>query len=629
MKPLVDIGPNGERSIPIAAIERWLERRGWSWLMLERGEIPHPATGLPVTTDDIQFSLCQEDPVLFAEMMLTETPENGGGPWRPWAFQRASLRYRGDKVHEDGAEVGKTREIVVECLWADSMHVGGGLTAGAEDGNLDEIWDSIQFQVANSPFLRAMLDAKASKVKPYRKLVWRNGNVRRFRPAGHDGRAFRSIHVGGYANHFDEAAVPDDQVVFSEFFRALLPTGEAHLYSVPNGRRSSPYYQLCERALPFTSLPPQHRRGLPRDGARRFVKFQWPQTIKPEPWWGPVREAQAIERYGGRDTPGYVRNVLGMWGDPSDTVFPWRVFSPCVTFVDAYVVAKIQFDGNTKTYYVEAHQLNKGYQVRQGSDAFGEGDEDEDRTELGPLVRIYRQDFTKGNLDLTNLLRRLFSEAAGKLGPHRVAGADIGQSNDPTEIGVSELIGEQSRWSLRLQLKGLGYGEQAEVFHAMDEIVAPDFGWGLDATGVGRAVEHHILDRPGGHNFQDRLTGYVFNSKTEVTDPSTDEPLIDLATGRPGKISLKELATQTLEAALQAGRIVVPWDPDYLRDFPSHTATQLRNGERTFSGKNDHVIDEKRVEALRVLEVDGGVSAPILCHVPANAGRDQTLMRDY
>ena len=80
--------------------------------------------------------MCQGDRVLFAEMLLTETPENGGGPFRPFGFQRSSLRYRGDKVHEDGA--GIAHEIAQEEEGDERGRNADGQSARHRVGQCDE-----------------------------------------------------------------------------------------------------------------------------------------------------------------------------------------------------------------------------------------------------------------------------------------------------------------------------------------------------------------------------------------------------------------------------------------------------------------------------------------------------------
>src|SRR5690606_41561870 len=59
-----------------------------------------------------------------------------------------------------------------------------------------------------------------------------------YRPGGHDGEAFRGVHVNAFG-FFDEAAKVKNAVIFSEFWRALKPGCRSRVYSVPDGDRST------------------------------------------------------------------------------------------------------------------------------------------------------------------------------------------------------------------------------------------------------------------------------------------------------------------------------------------------------------------------------------------------------
>ena len=611
--------PRAALVVPIAAIAAYLAAHGWTWHDVERKRTP-------LTIEEIQTEILREDPVVWAEAMLVNKPEQGGGLWRLFDYQKPSMRFRGDVVHKDAAGVGKTREIVALLLWGSTMHAGGSLVAGAEDGNLDEMWDEIQWQIASNPWLRAQVDEAMTKVKPYKKLGFKNGNIARFRPAGHDGRAFRAIHVNRFG-FFDEGAVPDEEVVFSEFFRALELGCEARLYSVPDGRTGTPFFRRGHTAIPFAALTPERAAAMRSStGERRFVKFNWAKTMMPEPFWSAARDAEFIERFGGRDAPGYLRNVLGLDGDPENTVFPWASFSPAIRFVPEYRVAKFLVIPDTGRIMVEAHELNPGYELRSRA----QEDASEDSSGPGQLREVYRNEFDAHNFDIAAVLRRIFGTP--QPGLHRVGGADVGRSSDePSEIGISELRGRGARWTARVQLKRMSYDLQAAALRALDEIFNPDHGWGLDATGVGKVLEDSLRGGKEGLRWEDRLTGFVFNSKTVARNPESGDELIDPATGNPRRVTYKELATQLLEVAMQRGQFECPWDPDYQRDFPAHTATTDKQGERGFSPNHDHVIDEKRVEVLRAFELEHGNLArvPLEFAVPRNSARDQTISQAY
>lgn len=597
---------------------RWCAQQGVTLAAVIAGEvtIAGPNGRETLGAELLSRLVMRDDPVAYCEVMLRNRPEQGGGAWRLFEYQKPSMRYRGHVVHEDGAGVGKTREIEGLTLWFGHVHGRGSLIGGALDVNLEQIWQEIEFQREANPLLAsAIVD---TRLKPYRDLVWRGQVTSRFRPCGHDGRAFRGEHIHGLLA-FDEAAKPDNEDVFTEFFSRRMPGAEIRLYSVPDGRLGSPFARICQRATPY-------REGLElaqRGSEIRWVKFNWPRTLMPPPHWTKAIELEELERYGGRDTPGYVRNVLGMWGDPEDSIFPWGRFSPCLELVDAYRVVKILDDTATGQIYVEAHRLNPSYQVRQGSEALS------DVEEHGPgaLLEVYRDSFERHNFSLEPVLRRLFQPLPN--GAHATAGCDVGQSNDPSEIHVNEERGGKSYLTARLQIKGMSYDQQAEAIAIMDRIFRPNFGWGMDSGGVGKALEDALRGTTANGHFRnqpDRLQGFVFNVKCDARNPETGEPLTS-PDGTVRRVSYKQLGTELLVSEFSRGRIGMPWDSDLIRDFSSHTAHQLRSGELSYSTVNDHTVDAQRVRALRRYELDFGqlTSPPLTFALPPGSARDTTL----
>ena len=183
-------------------IDALLRRNRWSWQALERGDLK--LGDEPLDINRLQWWLVNADPVLWVETNLVNKPEDGGGLWQLFPYQKPSLRHRGHTVHQDGAEVGKSREIVGLLLWGClAVEKGSVLVGSALDGDLDEIWEEVEWQLTANPYLGDALRHRTTK--PYRRITWRNGLRVLFRPAGHDGRAYRGIHVRGWLLH-DEAA---------------------------------------------------------------------------------------------------------------------------------------------------------------------------------------------------------------------------------------------------------------------------------------------------------------------------------------------------------------------------------------------------------------------------------------
>lgn len=599
--------------VDVARIERFLARKGWTWRAMEQGRTPLSLT-------EIQLLIICSDPVLWAEQFLIERHAPGRQRWKLYPHQARSLRYLGSTIHECGAEVGKTREIVVRALWRAITGKGDQLITAAQDGHLDSIYDEMAYLINADSWLGAQVDQDASKVKPYRKIVWQGGNIIHFRPIGYDGAAIRGLHV--VAGYMDEASKVKSRPAFGEFFGRILPGGTSHLYSTPDGDRSCRFFELCQQAANSDGLidaaPDEPIAALPGDSA---VKFRWPKTVMPAPFWSHERERKLLEQYGGRDSSDYQMLVEGNWGDPAASVFPWEVFSRCLGYVPDFVDARLLWQAGT--IHVEAHELNAAYRALRRSG-------DEDREAEQPTRLVLDDELDAHNVDIVGLVRRLIRPVPGLL----VGSADFGSTNDPTEIAVRRVVGDRREWVLRLQLRRCSYDDQLAVLRAVDKVMTPALGWGCDAGGVGRAVVDLMA---ADQQFEDRVSGYVFNTRRPAVNLETGEEVLDPATQRPRTIQVKDLATQLLEQGFQRQQHVVPWIADYMRDYPSHTARRLSNGDRSFSGVNDHVIDEARCSELRILETAGGFLASTgagmppeleLC-VPQGARRDSSALEAF
>jgi hypothetical protein len=359
-------------------IDALLRRNRWSWQALERGDLRLGDDVLDVGR--LQWWLVNADPVLWVETNLVNKPEDGGGLWQLFPYQRPSLRYRGHVVHQDGAEVGKSREIVGLLLWGClAAEKGSVLVGSALDGDLDEIWEEVEWQLSANPYLADALRGRTTK--PYRRLTWTNGLRVLFRPAGHDGRAYRGIHVRGWLLH-DEAAKVVNPRSWAEFWRAAKPGCEIRIYSVPTGDRQCTFQRIADTAVPAESVvpadtpelalaqllrpaaaaTPESVRALARDlGNRTWVRFHWPKTIMPHPFWSESRRQEFVGFYGGPDEPGYVHNVLGLPGDPEYSLFPERLLKPSLTWIPDYLSIALRWDSRAGQLDGLSRRLNPAY----------------------------------------------------------------------------------------------------------------------------------------------------------------------------------------------------------------------------------------------------------------------------
>lgn len=656
-------------------IDALLRRNRWSWQALERGDLKLGDEVLDV--DRLQWWLLNADPVLWVETNLVNKPEDGGGLWQLFPYQRPSLRFRGHVVHQDGAEVGKSREIVGLLLWGClAAERGSVLVGSALDGDLDEIWEEVEWQLSANPFLADSLRSRTTK--PYRRLTWRNGLRVLFRPAGHDGRAYRGIHVRGWLLH-DEAAKVVNPRSWSEFWRAAKPGCEIRIYSVPTGDRQCTFQRIADNAIPAESIvpddtpdlilaqllrptsatTPEGTRALARDlGGRTWVKFHWPKTIMPHPFWSEERRQEFVAFYGGPDEPGYVHNVLGLPGDPEYSLFPERLLRPSLTWIPDYLSISFRWDSRAGQLDGLSRRLNPSYPwgdeadpssspspgegvlgrsgrggqgVRASSSplpgegrAMGEGpgvrglDDDPEEAEgnadaLQPYLTVLQDTLDVSGWDRWDAERRrqAITDLAGffvrALPGDLTAGVDVGSAT-VTEILFERRNGLSDTIVLRIHLTGWNWYAQRDFILALDAILHPAGGWGFDATGVGRVLVDLLAPELG-----DRLSGYVFNRSTPAIDPTTGEAQLDPASGREVLISYKELGTQLIERRLHGRGLELPFDPEVRHLLANHTYSQSGDTRR-FSKHNDHLVDALRVAELRKLTADWVDVAPPLRH---------------
>lgn len=565
--------------VPQESFESALAEWDWTWHQVARGELP----GAFKSIDQFQLAIVCEDPFLWCTSFLRE-PEDPDHqePYNFFDYQLESLRWPGSTIHKCGAEVGKTREIVAWVMWKMfTSPNGSGLIGAPQQTHLEEIIEALVDQFLWNPDLEPVL--KKHKKHPHHAFYLTNGFKVDFRPSGHDGEAYRGIHVRTFAIK-DEAAKDKNPRQWSEFWRAMKPSAVAKIYSVPDGDRSCEFFKLGQRA--------QGKDGGDIDrlaGNFDFKLFAWAKTLMPAPYWTAARKRFYEDQYGGVDSPGYKHNVLGEDGDPEDTVFPWHQFKYCIKEIPEYRALKILVKAGDNEVDV------RGYKCRM---AGGGGDPvPETVIVIDETMRASTFfDLVGGDSDFTRLIRSFFESVPGA----KRGGADLGFSGDPSEMYIKNIIGKKERLVARLQLKHVTYDQQCQALNALDDVYGPKASliWGTDFGNAGSAVAHDLqgLDIYAKKDFEDRLRGFMFGATTDNVDED-GEAVIDAKTGKPARITLKELATDILTKKMQRQELEYPPDPDIVLYYTNHT---VRIGERhrIYKKEDDHMIDADRTQIL-------------------------------
>lgn len=588
--------------------DAWLAGRGWSWQGLDRGDY-----GLDLGSALLLFVF--EDPVHWCETFLLEP--RTGEPWKFFDYQRESLRaWAQDVVHQDGAEVGKTREIVCFVLWGMCTAMGFTvrrpwmLIGAPQQTHLDEIILAVEEQVgvteggenARGRLLSHFwLKPKRTPHMMQRFLTVPLGDSETpgigrvyYRPAGHDGEAFRGVHVNA-AVIMDEAAKLKRALHWSEFWRAAEPGCRKRVYSVPDGDRGTEFFKLTQQA----------RDSLPI-GEAGWRRFRWPKTIMPPPFWSEARDAEFVRLYGSRQAPGYVRNVLGEWGDAECPVFSWDLLLPNVLPMPEFRILKLQADRVRGVLAVTLARVELC--ISQGRKSGQLHFEVDTATDLAPFLS---RDDSERRMAMRDLLEPLIA-----LRDRGVfyAGVDFGETHDPTEIILSEQRGERLRDALRVSCSGLPYLAQCELIYGVDSLFGQATAWGADLGAAGTAVVRDLqsLELFGDARFDERMTGFQFASSVDCIGED-GEPLRDPQDPdgeRVIRAPAKHWATQCMVRRLQGHGYALAYDSEVLNWMTSHTA---REGAKwpIYSKTNDHAIDARRVQMLRKLYEELGSSVDV------------------
>jgi hypothetical protein len=637
--------------VPHYIWELWLETWDWTWHQLARNEFPAPFTAL----DEFQLACICADPVLWARFFLREPDDpDHKDPYSLWWYQEESLRFGGHTVHKCGAEVGKTREIVAYTLHKSfTVRNGSGLVGAPQQTHLDEIIEATTEQLEFNEDLAPSLIKH--KKHPHHAFYWANRFKTYFRPSGHDGEAYRGVHVRTYAIK-DEAAKDKNKKQWSEFWRAMKPGCTAKIYTVPDGDRSCEFYRVGQRALrPETQMGSIEEReagsararatllkvlfesqrqrllgnksislpsfediyGAPvakaeEDGESpsdlesmkgasshvqdiRFTLYHWPKTIMPEPFWSKQRKAFYVDLYGGEDSPEYKHNVHGEDGDPEYSVFPWEQLKPCVKDIPEYRALKVLVDSGNNEVIVTGYKCEivpgDNGPVPRAVTIL-----DEVHQKRGFFDYEIEPDGSMSDSQFRRMIKGFFSSVPGL----KRGGADFGFAGDPTEILIKNIIGKRKRIVARLNLKHVTYDQQCQALDALDDVFGPQesISWGTDFGNAGSAVAHDLQGLPqyAHKNYDDRLKGFQFESTTDNVD-TDGNPVIDSKDGKPVKITLKELATDHMTKYIQRLNIEYPADPDIAFAYPNHTVSNAGK-HRIYKKKDDHLIDADRAETL-------------------------------
>jgi len=566
--------------VPPDFLDRWLERSGWSLSKLQAGQYE-------LSAEQAVKYLINRDPVLWVERHLID-PTNDRCAWRLTVQQKEALRYPGNLVCRAGAEVGKTWAIVGRTLWLSAVYGQDRLIAAPRDGHLESIWDLLIYQCERVPLLRDyLINWKRTTRRPYRKLVFRRGNVVHLRPSGFAGEAFRGLHVDG--GEYDEHAIATRDKQTTEFLRAIREGGDKRFLSTPNGNRQTEFFRFTQEATPFSDLvklrpevidplevpPPGHPSyNRFRDSLPILVEFYWPKPSTP--FWSERMRREAISLYGSANSPAYLQNVFGLHGQSTDAVYNRERLEQLQTYLAEYRHVEI-----SQGHEGEARLVVWGLNPRFGEEIDWRICLHE---EVIPEIRSLKMDAWKGILSP-------WVEIGDFLG---FGGVDIGYKIDPSEIVLASTEEAAKRWLLRVTLLGFdSTRRQARVIRALHDLAAPSLGWALDATGEGKTLYEDLTDEEVDCFLSPELVAaFDLGSAVDDRHPVTGEILIDKATDKARRVTLKTATVDLSRHGVESMSMCWPKDPELLDEWSNFSRVPAaQRGWKYPRHQRDHTID--------------------------------------
>lgn len=295
-------------------------------------------------------------------------------------------------------------------------------------------------------------------------------------------------------------------------------------------------------------------------------------------WTAEEREAKA-ELYGSRDHPDYRRNILGLHGDATSSLFVLHRLMACV-------------DQNQNSNFNQEVYT----QIKVTDEMLME------RTALDPNFEI--ADF-------------MIFPAAHKAYDKVWVGMDIGMTNHPSEImifgeeesGVRQGLKsaaadeDEGRFGFRLKalcrihLERISSPNQRRVLEAIWDFYRPQ-AIALDRTGLGLPIYQEIQEtnNPG---FVRSVKAYNFSEKI-IVGYDTEEADEDNPYGEPIMANVLEYASDMLRLYVDQKQLHLPYDQQLIREFQGVTYTTGRSntdayGKRHFHKGTAHALDGCRM----------------------------------
>ena len=452
--------------------------------------------------DEFELALYEvmRDPVWCGEFLYSLEGETG---WEFTDYQRDILWDYNPLVSIcAGRAVGKTVCLITKIIWHIVNYFFDSILYTVPNrAHLDPVFLGVQKRFRTNPFLRFWLGRFSVNSQQFM-IKFLNNFTWICRIAGTSGTGVNVIGLHMPVIIVDESSYYDWKtwIELQQVLNDWQPGHQMIVAGVPDGRREKSVCFTCDNSESFSK--------------HRISAYQNPRFTK-------EAEKRAIEQFGGRDSPDFIRQVLGQHGSPTYTLFDREFMS----FED----------------YDSPKVVIRGQQVSQD-----------------PQI-------------LFKVINRLPMRPAGT--EMVCAGIDLGFT-DPTALVV--LYRKQFFWRIvcRIELHQITFDKQEAFINALDDLYDFDYiGMDVGSGGQGKALYHNLLNRPEYEKkkFGERIAPVEFGGTVVV---GKDEE------GRELKERAKQFLATKLVQYINSGNIIFSLrDEDLVSELERVTYTSTPTGQ--------------------------------------------------
>ena len=501
-----------------------------------------PVSSVALSQEECYFLAMIQDPsgIDLAEFLWEDTTaDNEENLFRAWSYQVPWWR-KTSRLFIDACAraVGKTQSIILRA-WAFPIQFPGFemvLTA-PELIHLNPLTSRVEDKIKSIRLTREMLPGGVGRGFTHRPFQanFLNGAKILGRIPQKDGKGVKGLHP------------------------LRLEMDEAQDYPEPG------WTELIETLRYGQDQAQWRAHGVSKGIGGRFQKVSSPGsgwdveriTAMHRIDWSDQERSDKIALYGGRDSPDYLRNILGLHGDATNPLFVLHRLMACVDDNEAS-------DYNQDIYY-----------KRRINDEMIEG---RDILDLVDPPRMHTQDWKKFWI-----------------------GMDVGLTNHPSEIlvwgeEILKLPKMENRIALRLltriNLRRIRATDQRKVIVHLINFYKPT-KFAMDRTGLGHPVYQDLQDE--NPDLMEQIVGYAFNEKLVVGHEDHSDG------DRPEDFEIKRVAQEhaydLLRTYVDGRRLILPFDTELLGEWNGQTwiressATRDAYGRKRFAQGSFHTLD--------------------------------------